>query len=59
MTQIWKINGIQYVPPDLPTLLKIINGATVESDFTTPEHTFVLQQNQVIELNIHGGLAGQ
>ncbi|KAJ7196962.1 laccase [Mycena pura] len=51
---IWEINGISYVPPDLPTLLKIINGATVASNFTTSEHTFVLQSNEVVELHIHG-----
>ncbi|KAJ7075747.1 laccase [Mycena belliarum] len=51
---VWEINGIPYVPPSLPTLLKVINGATLESDFTTPEHTFVLEPNQVVELRIHG-----
>ncbi|KAK7053710.1 Cupredoxin [Favolaschia claudopus] len=51
---IWEINGIVYTPPDLPTLLKIINGATVASDFTVSEHTFILQQNEVVELRIHG-----
>jgi len=51
---IWEINGIVYTPPTLPTLLKIINGATVVSDFNISEHTFILQKNQVIQLNIHG-----
>ncbi|KAJ7075749.1 laccase [Mycena belliarum] len=55
---LWEINGIPYVPPTLPTLLKIINGATLESDFTTPEHTFVLKPNQVVELRIHGSNHG-
>ncbi|KAF7300988.1 Laccase 17 [Mycena indigotica] len=50
----WEINGISYVPPDLPTLLKIINGATVESDFNVSEHTFVLKNQEVVELRIHG-----
>ncbi|KAJ7499908.1 laccase [Mycena latifolia] len=51
---IWEINGIVYTPPTLPTLLKIINGATVSSDFNTSEHTFVLVKDEVVELNIHG-----
>ncbi|KAF8583110.1 multicopper oxidase [Ramaria rubella] len=55
----WIINGIQYLPPDLPTLLNIIaNNFTVESNFTTSEHTFVLNHNDVIDLNIHGSLNG-
>jgi hypothetical protein len=52
--QIWEINGIVYTPPDLPTLLKIINGATVASDFNVSEHTFILNPNEVVELHIHG-----
>jgi iron transport multicopper oxidase len=63
MTHQWTINGIQYESPDLPTLLNIIaNNYTQESDFTTPEHTFVLNQNDVIELVIHGspnGMSGK
>ncbi|KAJ7124461.1 laccase 16 [Mycena epipterygia] len=51
---IWEINGIVYTPPTLPTLLKIINGATVASDFNISEHTFILQKNEVVQLNIHG-----
>ncbi|KIJ55074.1 multicopper oxidase [Sphaerobolus stellatus SS14] len=55
----WTINGIKYLPSDLPTLLNIIaNNFTVESDFTTSEHTFVLNRNDVIELVIHGSLNG-
>ncbi|KAF8155428.1 laccase 16 [Crassisporium funariophilum] len=55
----WTINGIQYQSPDLPTLLNIIaNGYSTESNFTRPEHTFVLAPNQVIELVIHGSSHG-
>ncbi|KAF5327067.1 hypothetical protein D9619_004662 [Psilocybe cf. subviscida] len=55
----WTINGIQYESPDLPTLLNIIaNNYTQESNFTTPEHTYVLNQNDVIELVIHGSPNG-
>ncbi|KAJ7124460.1 laccase 17 [Mycena epipterygia] len=51
---VWEINGIVYTPPTLPTLLKIINGATVTSDFNISEHTFVLKKDEVVQLNIHG-----
>ncbi|KAJ7124449.1 Cupredoxin, partial [Mycena epipterygia] len=51
---VWEINGIVYTPPTLPTLLKIINGATVASDFNISEHTFILKKNEVVQLNIHG-----
>ncbi|KAJ7663168.1 laccase [Mycena polygramma] len=51
---VWEINGIVYTPPTLPTMLKIFNGATVASDFNVSEHTFILNDNEVVELNIHG-----
>ncbi|KAJ6596228.1 laccase 17 [Mycena vulgaris] len=54
----WEINGIVYTPPSLPTLLSIINGATVASDFTVGEHTFILVPNEVVELRIHGSAHG-
>jgi hypothetical protein len=47
------------LPPDLPTLLNIIaNGFTNEANFTTTEHTFVIDRNEVIELVIHGSPNG-
>ncbi|KAJ6578235.1 Cupredoxin [Mycena capillaripes] len=55
---VWEINGEVYVPPTLPTLLKIINGASVASDFNTSEHTFILNLNEVVELEIHGSDLG-
>ncbi|KAJ7499906.1 hypothetical protein FB451DRAFT_1430517 [Mycena latifolia] len=48
------INGVVYTPPTLPTLLKVINGATIASDFNVSEHTFILVPNQVVEPRIHG-----
>ncbi|KAF7341807.1 Laccase 17 [Mycena sanguinolenta] len=51
---LWEVNGVSYVPPDLPTLLKIINGATTANDFNVTENTFVLERGQVVELRIHG-----
>jgi hypothetical protein len=46
----------QYIPPNLPTLLEILSsGFTQESNFTASEQTFVLQPNQIIQLNITAG----
>jgi hypothetical protein len=39
--------------------LKIINGATVASDFAVSEHTFILVENEVVELHIHGADHGE
>ncbi|PPQ70228.1 hypothetical protein CVT24_013086 [Panaeolus cyanescens] len=56
---LWKINGISYKSPDLPTLLNIIaSGYSNESDFVPTEHTYVLNQNDVVELTIHGSSHG-
>ncbi|KAG9123104.1 hypothetical protein FRC07_000226 [Ceratobasidium sp. 392] len=39
----WQVNGSQYKPPSLPTLLKILsNNATTNSDFTPSENTGIL-----------------
>uniref|UniRef100_A0A8H8CKY3 Laccase n=1 Tax=Psilocybe cubensis TaxID=181762 RepID=A0A8H8CKY3_PSICU len=55
----WEINGISYLPPDLPTMLNIIaNGFSSPNNFTTTEHTFVIDRNEVIELVIHGSPNG-
>jgi iron transport multicopper oxidase len=55
----WTINGIRYESPDLPTLLNIIaNNFTTESQFSTSEHTFVLNRNEIVELQIHGSADG-
>ncbi|THU81232.1 laccase [Dendrothele bispora CBS 962.96] len=55
----WTINGIKYESPDLPTLLNImVNGFTNENQFTTAEHTFVLNRDDIVELQIHGSANG-
>ncbi|KIJ50346.1 multicopper oxidase [Sphaerobolus stellatus SS14] len=46
----WTINGIQYQPPKLPTLLKILSGASTDADFGPNENTFVLPFNSTIEV---------
>ncbi|TEB24804.1 laccase 17 [Coprinellus micaceus] len=54
----WKFNGIQYHSPTEPTLLKILGGATLPSDFTTSEHTLVLNHNEIAEIHLHGSANG-
>jgi len=51
--------GNNWVEDLIPTLLNIIsNGFSTESNFDTTEHTFVLERNKVIELQIHGSANG-
>jgi iron transport multicopper oxidase len=54
----WNINGISYESPNLPTLLKILNGARNDNDFAASEHTIVLTRDEVVELRIHGSANG-
>ncbi|KAG6909528.1 hypothetical protein DXG01_017085 [Tephrocybe rancida] len=55
----WKVNGIRYESPVIPTLLNIINnGYSTEADFNISEHTYVLARDQVVDLVIHGSANG-
>ncbi|KAH6912909.1 laccase 17 [Coprinopsis sp. MPI-PUGE-AT-0042] len=54
----WMFNNVQYHSPDVPTLLKILSGATTNADFTTSENTRVLQLDDIVELHIHGSANG-
>ena len=50
-----EINDVAYVPPTLPTLLKILTGATESSDFNATENTNIINtKGSVIEINITG-----
>ncbi|KXN88347.1 Laccase-2 [Leucoagaricus sp. SymC.cos] len=46
----WNVNGVSYLPPTTPTLLKIIDGANSSADFNETENTFLLPPNQVIQI---------
>ena len=52
-------NGIQYHSPSTPTLLQILGGATNPGDFTTSEHTLVLNHNEIVEIHLHGSANGK
>ncbi|KAF7356197.1 Laccase 2 [Mycena venus] len=46
----WNINNVSYVSPEVPTLLKILEGANSDADFNKTENTFVLPANKVIQV---------
>jgi hypothetical protein len=46
----WEINNVSYVPPHVPTLVKILNGASTDADFNVSENTFVFPANKVIQV---------
>ncbi|KAJ7625688.1 Cu-oxidase-domain-containing protein [Roridomyces roridus] len=47
---IWTINDIQYIPPNVPTLIQVLDGASNDSDFGLNENTFVFPRNKVIQI---------
>ncbi|KAJ7125986.1 Cu-oxidase-domain-containing protein [Mycena epipterygia] len=48
---VWEINNISYIPPTVPTLVKLLDGANNASDFGLHENTFVFPKNKVVEIN--------
>lgn len=46
----WNINNISYLSPEVPTLLKILDGASSDADFNQTENTFVLPVNKIIQV---------
>ncbi|GLB40419.1 putative multicopper oxidase family protein [Lyophyllum shimeji] len=47
---IWNVNNISYLAPKVPTLNKVLAGATNASDFDPTENTFVLPAHKTIEI---------
>lgn len=50
----WKVNGRAYQPPSVPTLLKVLSGASTNDDFDASENSFVIASGDVVEINISG-----
>ncbi|KAJ7227816.1 Cu-oxidase-domain-containing protein [Mycena haematopus] len=48
----WEINNISYIPPTVPTLIKVLEGKTQESDFNVTENTFIFPANKTIQVEI-------
>ncbi|KAG6852441.1 hypothetical protein C0991_011930 [Blastosporella zonata] len=47
----WNVNGISYLPPKTPTLLKILEGANKAADFNATENTFILPRNAIVQVD--------
>ncbi|KAL0576690.1 hypothetical protein V5O48_005289 [Marasmius crinis-equi] len=47
----WRINNISYQSPEVPTLVKVLDGANEDSDFNVTEHTIILPANATVEVN--------
>ncbi|KAJ6530265.1 Cu-oxidase-domain-containing protein [Mycena capillaripes] len=48
----WQINNISYIPPDVPTLVKALDGDTQQMDFNEHENTFLFPRNKTIQVEI-------
>ncbi|EEB92786.1 hypothetical protein MPER_08655, partial [Moniliophthora perniciosa FA553] len=48
---IWNVNNVSYLPPEVPTLVKILDGANDTSDFNVTENTFILPANSIIQVD--------
>ncbi|KAJ7066245.1 multicopper oxidase-domain-containing protein [Mycena amicta] len=44
----WNINNISYLAPTVPTLVRVLDGDTMDFDVT--ENTFVFPKNKVVEI---------
>ena len=52
------VNNATFVPPTLPVLLQIINGAMTPQQLLPPGDVYVLPHNKVIEISMPGGSPG-
>jgi len=48
------VNGVQYKPPTLPTLLKVLSGANETSDFDPNENALIINPGSIVEINVTG-----
>ncbi|KAJ7053573.1 Cu-oxidase-domain-containing protein [Mycena amicta] len=48
----WEINNISYIPPSVPTLVKVLKGETQQSDFNVTENTFTFPANKTVQVEI-------
>lgn len=47
---IWNVNNISYLPPKVPTLSKVLAGATTAASFNATENTFILPARKTIQI---------
>ncbi|KAI0029852.1 Cu-oxidase-domain-containing protein [Vararia minispora EC-137] len=48
---LWQINGVSYLPPLTPTLVKVLGGGDTQAAYNETENTFILPANATIEVN--------
>ncbi|KAJ7843746.1 Cu-oxidase-domain-containing protein [Mycena olivaceomarginata] len=48
----WQINNISYIPPSVPTLVRVLQGETQQMDFNETENTFLFPTNKTIQVEI-------
>lgn len=52
ITYNFKINGVQYIPPSVPVLMQIMNGA-LSWDIEPDQSIYLLPRDQVVEVTFH------
>ncbi|KAF8187933.1 Cu-oxidase-domain-containing protein [Mycena galopus ATCC 62051] len=48
----WEINNVSYIPPSIPTLVRVLQGETQQMDFNETENTFLFPTNKTIQVEI-------
>ncbi|KAJ7930345.1 Cupredoxin [Mycena leptocephala] len=48
----WQINNVSYIPPSVPTLVRVLQGETQQMDFNETENTFLFPTNKTIQVEI-------
>ncbi|KAG6877681.1 hypothetical protein C0993_005101 [Termitomyces sp. T159_Od127] len=46
----WNVNNVSYLSPEVPTLVKVLDGANSAADFNITENTFIIPENSVIQI---------
>ncbi|KIK71527.1 hypothetical protein GYMLUDRAFT_254725 [Collybiopsis luxurians FD-317 M1] len=46
----WNVNNVSYLAPEVPTLVKILEGANSANDFNVTENTFILPANKIVQV---------
>ena len=48
------VNGVTYKSPKLPTLLRVLSGASESSDFDPSENAVIVKPGALVEINVTG-----
>ncbi|TCD64396.1 laccase, multicopper oxidase, benzenediol:oxygen oxidorectuctase [Steccherinum ochraceum] len=55
---VFSVNNVNYLNPNIPTLLQIMSGAQTAQDLLPAGEYFALPSNSVIEISMPGGVIG-